>query len=627
MKNALKYVVLAMCLAHPAMAGGGDQVRVSAVVNAETAIYPGDTFQYSIVVEGGGKPSKIDLSPLKAFNPRTAGDGSSYHQFNDQVVISHSSNYAITAKEVGTMHLPGVTVVVGGKTYTTNAVDVTVSKPGTTDRMTVEFSVSERRCYVGQPIVMTVQWTVSARWQNVAFDVPVFTSNAFLIEEVSSSGGPAGGEQTLIDGVPTTVRGTRQQVKGVEAEVFVFSKVLIPQRAGRIRLDPVSVSANLAVGRVRTSDLFNPYTLKYERVSVQSASIELEVLPLPETGKPAEFYGLVGRYTISASAAPTKVSVGDPITVTIRIGGNPYLKAVQWPQLEQVPELAANFKIPSEKASPTIEAAPEGPCKVFTQTLRANSEAVSQIPPIPLAYFDSQRGEYAVVRTDPIPLEVAPTKMLTNADLQGAGFTPVNREVEAIRKGLSANYYGPEVLVDQTFSLPSAMVSPGYAAIWAIPFMGLVASAAIRLVGRTNPESLARRRRRRAAGVAMQQLKAIVSADPKQRPELMLAAMRNYVGDRFDRTGASLTGDDCRQVISQALRVAPQPSGVFSPQPGAAGPAELQTDSSFSLAARYADLIAACEGSRYSPLASDIGAAQVQEATELINAIEERAKE
>ena len=97
MKNALKYVVLAMCLAHPAMAGGGDQVRVSAVVNAETAIYPGDTFQYSIVVEGGGKPSKIDLSPLKAFNPRTAGDGSSYHQFNDQVVISHSSNYAITA--------------------------------------------------------------------------------------------------------------------------------------------------------------------------------------------------------------------------------------------------------------------------------------------------------------------------------------------------------------------------------------------------------------------------------------------------------------------------------------------------------------------------------------------------
>ena len=52
---------------------------------------------------------------------------------------------------------------------------------------------------------------------------------------------------------------------------------------------------------------------------------------MPEADKPAEFYGLVGQYTIAASAAPTKVNVGDPITLTIRIGGNPYLKPVQWP--------------------------------------------------------------------------------------------------------------------------------------------------------------------------------------------------------------------------------------------------------------------------------------------------------
>ncbi|MEN6427502.1 MAG: BatD family protein [Phycisphaerales bacterium] len=594
MKNLWRYVVLVMFLAQSATASSGDRVRVHATVNSETAIYPGDVFQYSIVVEGGGKPSKIDISGLAPFSPRPAGDGTSYQQFNDQVVVSYSSNYAIAAKEVGTMHLPGVTVVVGGRTYTTNPVDVTVSKPGTTDRMTVEFSISDRKCYVGQPIVMTVRWIVSARWQNVGFDVPVFKSDDFLIEEVSSS---ATGEQTLIDGVPTTVQGSRQQVNGMEAEVFVFSKVLIPQRAGRIRLDPISVATNMATGRVRTNNPFTPYSLKFERVSVQSDAIELEVLALPETGKPAEFYGLVGQYTISASAAPTQVSVGDPITVTIRIGGNPYLKAVQWPQLDQVPDLASNFKIPAEKASPTLESG----FKVFTQTLRANSDAVKQIPPIPLAYFDSQRGEYAVVRTDPIPLEVAPTKMLTNADLEGAGFTPVNREVEAIRKGLSANHYGPEVLVDQSFSLGSAIISPGYAAIWSIPLMGLVASVVIRVAGRTSPESVARRRRRRAAGLAARQLKAVASADPRQRAELLLSALKSYIGDRFDRVAASLTPDDCREVIAKAI------------------------DDS-AVATRYGDLLAACEGSRYSPLATDIGSSQAQEAIELIDGIEKRAK-
>lgn len=603
MRNLFTYLILATALALPAAANAADAVRVRAVVNAETAIYPGEAFQYSIVVEGGAKPTRIDISPLKEFDPTPVGDGTSYNQINDQVSISYSSNYQITAKEAGTMHLPPVTVVVGGKTYTTNAVDVTVSQPGSTDRMSVEFTVSDSKCYVGQPIVMTVRWIVSARWQNVAFDVPVFESPDFLIEEVASAGAPV--QQNLIDGVPTAVKGVRQSIKGMDSEVYTFSKVLIPQRAGRIRLNPVAVSTNLAVGRVRTNSVFNPYSIKYERVSVQSEPVELEVLPVPEEGKPAEFYGLVGSYTISASAAPTKVSVGDPITLTIRIGGNPYLKPVQWPGLEQVPELAANFKIPAEKASPTIE---DGQ-KVFTQTLRANVATVSQVPPIPLAFFDSQSGKYVVARTDPIPLEVAPTKILTNADVEAASSGSTSGDggakylspVQAVRQGLSANYYGPEVLTDQRFSLATAVLNPAYAAIWFIPFMALVVSAVVRLAGRTSPESLARKRRRQAADLALRRLKAAASADDRQRSEQLLDAMKTYIGDRFDRVAASLTADDCRDAVVQAVDDA-------------------------ALAWRYRDLIAACEGARYASLAADVGSGGVQEAVELIDAIEKRLK-
>ncbi len=599
MKHLLTCMTLVVAIAGSTLGAGADRVRVRAVVNSETAIYPGDAFRYSIVVEGGSKPSKIDISPLDAFRPIPAGDGTSYQQFNDQVSITYSSNYQITATEVGTMRLPGVTVVVDGRTYTTNAVEVTISKPGTTDRMTVEFSVADRKCYVGQPIVMTVRWIVSTRWQNVAFNVPVFTSPDFLIEEVSSAGG-AQAEQVVIDGVPTTVRGTRQNIKGVESEVYVFSKVLLAQRPGRIRLDPVTVSANLAVGRVRTNSLLNPYMMDYKRMSVQSEAVELEVLPLPEEGRPAEFYGLVGKYTIEASAAPTKVSVGDPITVTIRVGGNPYLKPVQWPQLEQVPELAANFKIPAERASPTIENGQ----KVFTQTIRANSDAVAQVPSIPLAYFDSQAGRYAVARTEPIPLEVSPTRILTNADMEGGGTGaagPQLSPVQAIGKGLSANYYGPEVLVDQSFSLLSAVVSPVYAAIWSIPLIGMVASAVVRLAGRTSPESVARKRRRQAASQALRRMKAVGSCDAAQRSEQLLEALKGYIGDRFDRVAASLTADDCRRAVAEAI---------------------VDSDA----AARYGDLIAACEANRYAPLDAQIGSAQVQEAMELIDDIEKRLR-
>ena len=74
------------------------------------------------------------MSPLAPFNPRQAGSGTSMQTVNDRTTVSYSENYAITAGKAGTMHLPAVTVVVDGQTYTTNPVEVTVSQPGTTDR-------------------------------------------------------------------------------------------------------------------------------------------------------------------------------------------------------------------------------------------------------------------------------------------------------------------------------------------------------------------------------------------------------------------------------------------------------------------------------------------------------------
>jgi len=581
---------LAILLA--AAASGAPRTRVYARVKADTVIYPGDVFQYSIVVEGGTKPSKIDISPLDPFKPRPAGSGTSMQQFNDRVTMSYSVNYAITAQGPGTMSLPAVTVVVEGEKYTTDPVEVTVSAPGTTDRLSLEFTLSEKRCYVGQPVLMTVKWIVTTHVQDASFDVPVFTSGDFYTEDVSGARGVYAKERVTIAGVPVTVTENREVIKGVQAAIISFSKILIPKRAGRLTLDPVRVSTNMAVARTRS--MFEAY--KYQRVSVQSDPVELEVLPVPETGKPAQFYGLVGRYTIAATAAPTQVNVGDPITLTIRIGGNPYLKPAQWPAIEQVPALAANFKIPSEKASPVIE---DGQ-KIFTQTIRANNDAVTEIPAIPLAYFDPQQGKYIVAETEPIELDVAPTRVLTNADVEGTVAGTVSREVEAIRKGLSANYYGPEALRNEAFAPLAALASPGYTVLWSIPLLGLVVSMAVKLAGRTNPEATARKRKRQASRTAVGQLKRIASESPDQKHERLVAVMKGYIGDRFDRVAASLTPDDCREIIAEAT-------------------GDTQT------AGRFGDCVAACETARYAPLEAEVDANLVQETMEMISLIEKQS--
>ena len=319
------------------------------------------------------------------------------------------------------------------------------------------------------------------------------------------------------------------------------------------------------------------------------------MLPLPETGKPASFYGLVGSYTISASATPTQVNVGDPITLAIRIGGNPYLNPVQWPELEKVPGLAQGFKTPSEKASPVIE----NGAKVFTQTVRANNDAVTEIPPIPLAYFDPNAGTYVVAKTQPIPLEVSPTKVLTNADVEGTSVGSVSREIQAIREGFSANYYGSDVLANQRFLPLSAVVSPGYLMLWSVPLAALAASALFKLLTRTSPEAVAKKRKRQACSAAVRQLRAAASADAKGRHDLLVSAKKAYLGDRLDKVAGSLKADDCRDIV-------------------AASTDDIQ------LADRFRATVSELEAARYASLDAHVDSAHVEDAVDLIRQVEAR---
>ncbi len=596
MRRWAGYILLIAVVLAAGATQGRAAARVYAKVDSDTVIYPDQAFTYSVVVEGG-KPTRVDVSPLAKFNPQRAGSGNSFQTVGDRTTVSYSENYVIVASEPGTMVLPGVSVVVAGRTYTTNPVEVTVATPGTTDRMTVEFTLSQQRCYVGQPVLMTVEWTVTALVKDVGFSVPAFRSDAFYIEDRTDVPTAYARQQTEIDGVPVLVLENRRSVNGREAAVISFSKVLIPKRPGRITLDPVTISTDMATRRVRTGSFMNPVQTIYERFSVRSDPAVLEVSPLPGTGRPAQFYGLVGSYTISASASPTQVNVGDPITLTIRIGGNPYLKPVQWPELEKLPGLGPNFKIPAEKASPVLQ---DG-VKIFTQTLRASHDGVSEIPSIPLAYFDPAAGAYVLAETKPIPLEVAPTKVLTTADVEGTSAGSTSREVQAIREGFSANYYGFDVLANQHFSPLSAAVRPAYLALWSIPLAALVGSALFKTVTRTSPDVVAKKRRRQAAGIAVRQLRSAASAQAETRPDLLVTALKTYLGDRLDRVAGSLTADDCRQVVASSTGEIP-------------------------LADRFAAKVSELEAARYAAFDASIDSSQIDDAIDLVRQVEARLK-
>ena len=607
-------IIILVLMAIGAVSASG-QVRISAQAETNRDIYVGERFGYYIVIEGADKPGQVDLQPLQPFHPQSTGNRtqSSTNIINGRVTTSSTliMTYALTADQAGRAQIPPVNVEIDGKTYRTNPVIVNISNPGTTDRLDLEVTLSEQQCYLGQPIILTVKFYVSADIGDFQFNIPALSGDAFEIEEPDIPD-PQAKLYRLHTGMTIMVNRYRVEHNNMEAILVTFSKILIPKGTGRIATPPSSVSAAIAVGRVRSRDLFDSFfggQTQYKRFIATSEPLELEVLPVPEEGQPAEFYGLIGTYTISASATPTRVNVGDPITLTIKIGGSKYLKPVQWPALERIPELAKNFKIPSQKASPTIE---DG-LKVFTQTIRANNDKVTRIPPIPLASLDVQQGRYATAQTEPIALDVAPTKVLTSADLEGADFVPVNREIEAIKKGLSANYDDLSVLKDMSFSPVAAIVSPGYAVLWTAPLIGLVSSLLIKLGTHTSPEKIAARRRRQACGKAIGQLKKIRvegvppsnrgqdARDTIQQNEWLVSIMKQYIGERFDKTAGSLTADDCYEIIETATENA-------------------------RTAGKYRDIITDFEAGRYASMEVRIDSNQIKEVIDLIRDIEKNRK-
>ena len=135
-------------------------VTVYAQVDTSEDIYVGESFGYHIIIDGDNKAGQVDITPLAQYNPQSAGNrdvsqtsisiinGRTTQNITKRYVMS----YSLVSNSVGRIELPPVTITVDGKNYSTNPVQVNILKPGTTDRLDLEVTLSEQQCYVGQPV-------------------------------------------------------------------------------------------------------------------------------------------------------------------------------------------------------------------------------------------------------------------------------------------------------------------------------------------------------------------------------------------------------------------------------------------------------------------------------------------
>ncbi len=534
--------------------GGAARADVTVTATADPMrLYLGDTFVLQITVEGASAAKEPDLSNLPDLECTFVGgqDRSSRSvtiingRRSEQVFQGYVMQWRVRPLKAGKVKVPSVRVEVNGAMHATNELLITVREPVDHADFKLKLVCDRTTAYVGEPIPMRLVWYIGREVEPAVFSgsdggdvydiVPSADARA-LADQRSNPRSPYRNVQ-FVGGSAVGVLG-QGVYEGRSYTTLTIEFSVIPKRAGEIEVGPYAAAFDAAMGAFRS-----------ERVVIACEKVGLRVSALPEAGKPVGFNGLIGRYTIEASAGVSEANVGDPVTLRVSIKGTPPMDRVKAPELELIPGFTEGFKGSPEGWEVKRDGAASE--RVFTTTIRPKSDAVTAIPSIPLSFFDTETGAYRTAATAPIPLKVRPTREVTVADAVVGERSIAAPGAYTLTPGglaMRGNYAGDALLENQRIDALAVLTSPvgmGVVLMPPVALAGLVVVRHMRSRARGTSERV-----RLAAGRARAGLRRAESADDVSR------CVREFVGEVGCITAEAVTSRDARGLAGLDLESA-----------------------------------------------------------------------
>jgi hypothetical protein len=339
--------------------------------------------------------------------------------------------------------------------------------------------------------------------------------------------------------VEPTQRGLTVNGKRNEYWEYTFSRTLEAETPGTYDLGRAVFKGKLVrsiVGQSRA---------QMDSIFAISAATTVKVKDVPESGRPANYAGVVGKLQAEASLVPTTAKVGDPMTLTLRLHGSGTVANATAPDLTAIPDIASAFKV--------YDATEElrGDDRVFTYRVRPQHERVTELAAIPLSYFDPFNEQFVETHTVAIPLTVEPAESVGSNEIAVASPSNQKSKVLLSEDGIYAN-------ITDLGSVKNQRVNP---TSWLIAFGSIVSGY---FVGLFAIRSVTRRvndvqgnRRRKAVGVAQaalqdhSQISAPSSDTGKETADTISAALVGLVADLIGEEPQGLTSQDAIRLLEQ----------------------------------------------------------------------------
>lgn len=507
----------------------------------------GDSSQILLTIDGrDANPRTPELPTVDGLQLQVSPPSrQTFMQFDGRSMVErHSVQFTVVARPLreGAFTIPPIPIWTGTRTQRTPELRIDAVKDLRGEEFGfLEVTVEPARVYVHEPVWVRVEFGADAglrpvtdvasnRYRYVDFEVQAPWLSRMEGAVPLELPDPQNATPVVLNRSLQMAEYTSAQNRGGRTwHAFAFDKAFLPTRAGRLEL-PAPLLRYHVLLREGRMGLFG------ERVGAQSQNyyvygkpVQIEVLPIPEAGRPTPYYGAVGRFTVEAALDRNEVRVGDSVKLTFTVRGRGNLEFLRVPELDDLP----GFHRQGQTEKRDQESV------VVTYALTPLDASVSQVPPIGWNFFDTTPGveKFVTVQTRALPLVVKPLE-------NGAGLLPL----------AGANEARPVVPgVDDIFDLRPLDGPPvplpdrptpwlGWLAVLG-PWLLAGALALVRAGMRRRAADPLGRRARAAAGVCRRVLAD--GGDP-------LDAWVGYLADRLGVAPAAVIGPDLRQRLQTA---------------------------------------------------------------------------
>jgi len=334
---------------------------------------------------------------------------------NGKSSYSQTYSYIVAPTRKGNLTISGASIEYRGEIVTSNPVKVAVvaaiempKDPNDPDYIAnqnvhLEAFVSNTKPYLGEGIYVEYRLYFSNNIAISDFDIKElpkfegFWNQDIKVEQIKVKNG---------------------KYQGKDYRYFTIRKaVLIPQKSGKLILEPLKSDLIIGVPTGRGDFFGNPITRNI-RKSFSTFKKNIYVQALPLEGKPADFNGAVGDFELSVGTSKESLKANESTQLKVSISGKGNLKLFEIPKVVTPQELEVYTPEHKENLRTSVSGTKGLKGEVYDQyTVVPQYKGKYKIPPVSFSYFNPKDKKYYSLVSENVVVNVTEGKeLISNSD-------------------------------------------------------------------------------------------------------------------------------------------------------------------------------------------------------------------